>query len=79
LDEGKVLWCVSPDILAEYADVPYRPRFSSLPRELILVVLTLAARGELVIPKVAVTVYPHEPDNRFLECAEAAAADYLRE
>lgn len=24
-----------------------------------------------------VTVSPHEPDNRFLECAEAAAADYL--
>jgi predicted nucleic acid-binding protein len=39
--EGRIIWCLSSFILAEYADSP------------------------------------DEPDNRFLECAEAAQADYL--
>ena len=30
-----------------------------------------------VAPKIAVTASPHEANNRFLECAEAAGAEYL--
>jgi len=30
-----------------------------------------------VIPRAKLTVSPDESDNRFLECAEAARADYL--
>lgn len=75
--EGKVLWCVSPAVLAEYSDVLHRPKFSCIPREYIDAFLMLAARAELVSPKERASVSPHEPDNRFLECAEAAAASYL--
>lgn len=75
--EGKVRWCVSPEILTEYADVLYRPKFTRIPREYISELLTLAAHANLVTPKVALSVSPHEPDNRFLECAEASGASYL--
>jgi uncharacterized protein len=30
-----------------------------------------------IVPERIVAVSPDEPDNRFLECAEAAEADYL--
>jgi uncharacterized protein len=75
--DKKALWCVSPAILAEYEDVLRRPKFSAIPRPYIDALLTLAASAEVVVPSVAVTASPHEPDNRFLECAEAVCADYL--
>jgi putative PIN family toxin of toxin-antitoxin system len=33
--------------------------------------------GEQVYPAFTLDVCPHEPDNRFLECAVAADADYI--
>lgn len=75
--DHKADWCVSPTVLAEYEEVLRRPKFSRIPREYIDALLVLAARANLVIPKITLTVSPHEPDNRFLECAEAANADYL--
>jgi uncharacterized protein len=75
--EKKALWCVSSAILAEYEEVLRRPKFSRIPQPYINALLTLAGRTERVTPAFTVTVSPHEPDNRFLECAEAARADYL--
>jgi uncharacterized protein len=54
-----------------------RPKFSGIPREFIDALLLLAARANLVNPKITLTVSPHEPDNRFLESSEAANADYV--
>lgn len=73
----KAQWCVSRAVLAEYGEVLRRPKFARIPRAYVDALLALAARAALVTPKTMVTVSPHEPDNRFLECAEAAAADYL--
>jgi predicted nucleic acid-binding protein len=43
-----------------------------------LVLLTLiAAEATTVTPTERVTISKHEPDNRFLECAEAANASFL--
>lgn len=75
--DKKALWCVSPAILAEYEEVLRRPKFSAIPSPYITALLALAGRAEQVEPAVTVTVSLDEPDNRFLECAEAAHADYL--
>ena len=68
---------VSPPILAEYEAVLKRPRFSSIPAELITALLQQAAAGELVHPTTSLSISPNETDNRFYECAEAASADYI--
>ncbi len=75
--ENKAQWCVSPAVLAEYEEVLRRPKFLGIPREYIHALLVLAARANLVRPDITLAVSPDETDNRFLECAEAANADYL--
>jgi putative PIN family toxin of toxin-antitoxin system len=68
---------VSAPILAEYELVFRRPRFALDPK---LVDRSLARINEVAIlvkPRKALSISPDEPDNRFLECAEEAGADYL--
>jgi putative PIN family toxin of toxin-antitoxin system len=69
--------CVSEPVMAEYAEVLSRPKFRFDP-VLVENLLTLVRReGTLVDPNRAAIASSHEPDNRFLECADAAKADYL--
>jgi len=75
--DKKLTWCVSPAIFAEYESVLRRPKFSSVPETYIAAFLTLAAEAESVQPTFRISKSPDEPDNRFLECAEAGKADYL--
>ena len=75
--DNKLTWCVSLAILAEYETVLKRPKFSHLPPALISAFLQLAAGGELVEPAFKLAVSPHPDDNRFLECAEKAGAQFL--
>ena len=77
VDDNKLTWCVSPAILAEYEAVLTRPKYSRVPRRLVAALLKLAAGGELVEPAITLTVSPHADDNRFLECADVAAAHFL--
>lgn len=73
----KIQMCVSPAILAEYETVLRRPKFK-FGREHIEAVLQLLRDTSLLLTELpAVTRSRHEEDNRFLECAEAAGADYL--
>lgn len=67
---------VSELILREYHDVLFRPRLRLL-KSRVEEVLDLMTRGELVVPNRILSVSPDESDNRFLECAEAARADFL--
>jgi putative PIN family toxin of toxin-antitoxin system len=74
---GLVIPCVSDDVLAEYRLVLYRPALglhSDRRRELLG---HLSALSLHVAPTEKLTVSKDEPDNRFLECAEAAEAAYL--
>lgn len=69
--------CLSEPILAEYEDVLRRPR---LRRDAELVerfIASLKGVGALVKPGEAIQVCADPDDNVFLECAEAAEADYL--
>jgi len=37
----------------------------------------IVATAEVIVPTVQLAICRHEPDNRFLECAEAARAEFL--
>ena len=68
---------VSHDILAEYADVLARPelKIRKGPRQQLLHLIQ--SRARLVSPHHRLDVAGDPHDNIFLECADAAEADYL--
>jgi putative PIN family toxin of toxin-antitoxin system len=74
---GRLVWCVSPAVIAEYRDVVSRPKFRRISLQTIHGVMETLARATSVIPVQRVSESKDEADNRFLECAEAARADYL--
>ena len=74
---GKADLCVSPAILAEYASVLSRPRLKLQPQEVTIALDKLHQASIMVHPAFALDLCRDETDNRFLECAEAAACDYL--
>ena len=68
---------ISRPIFSEYKEVLARPRFR-IPRGERHQLLQLIRRyGRLVKPNVAVQIAEDPTDDKFLECAEAARADYL--
>ena len=75
--EGELIWCLSEVMVAEYASVLSRSKFHQIQRSKITAALALASAGEMTITTTSVTSSSDESDNRFLECAEAAQADYL--
>jgi uncharacterized protein len=74
---GLIQLCVSGSIYAEYEEVISRPRFR---RDQSIITGTLAAireKGFWVKPIEAVMACADPDDDIFLECAQAAQADYL--
>lgn len=69
--------CVSGAVLDEYQRVLFYPRLKFVPGEVVRFLLRLGRVSALVEPARTLSVSRDEADNRFLECAEAAAADYL--
>jgi len=68
---------VSRPILDEYAEVLSRPELKirkGLRQQLLQLIKN---RGNLVVPSRRLEVSGDPDDNRFLECADAARADYL--
>jgi len=73
-----VVFYASPAVFAEYEAVLSRPKFASIdPERIRLLVAALKVETIMVTPSHRVEASPHEPDNRLLECAEEADADYL--
>jgi putative PIN family toxin of toxin-antitoxin system len=68
---------VSEPILAEYREVLSRPVFGFESQALNRFLYELAKIAETVDPRKTLSLSPDEPDNRFLECALAAHAEYL--
>lgn len=68
---------LSPAILEEYTEVLKRPKFPFDPHMVETFLRDLRRAAVMVRPTIQVTAAFHEPDNRFLECAKAAQADYL--
>jgi putative PIN family toxin of toxin-antitoxin system len=73
-----ILMCVSEAVLAEYKEVLNRPRLKLTPRRIAGALAVIRKTSRFVTPTRTVAVIKNdEPDNRLLECAEAAGADYL--
>ncbi len=68
---------VSSEVLAEYHEVLLRPKLGLEPASVKKLLNEIREAAKLVRPKRRVSVSPDEADNRFLECAEAAQADFL--
>ena len=73
----KVQLYVSEPILAEYEQVLLYPRLKFRPREVDRFMALIRRASALVRPARLVSESTHDADNRFLECAEAAGADFL--
>ena len=69
--------CVSEAILEEYEGVLSRPKFRRPARVVAGMMKAIRATAEKVEPTETLTVSADEADNRFLECAKAAGADYI--
>jgi len=74
---GRIALYVTSSVLAEYEEVLRRPRLKLQPHRIDAAMAAIRKVAHLVQPTQAVSVSPHASDNRFLECAEAAEADWL--
>lgn len=74
---GKLQIAVSEAILEEYAGVLSRPKFAMKPRLLSQSLRALRSVARIVRTQRNLSVTSDPADNRFVECAEAARADYL--
>jgi putative PIN family toxin of toxin-antitoxin system len=68
---------VSEPILQEYEQVLRYPRLKFETKKVAQFLARLRRGSVLVKPTRTVSASPDEADNRFLECAEAAGADFL--
>lgn len=75
--DRKVELYISSAIFTEYEGVLSRPKFRLDPKLVSAALTAIRACSVLLKPSRSLSVSPDEPDNRFLECAEEAAADYL--
>jgi putative PIN family toxin of toxin-antitoxin system len=73
----KVQMFVSTAILAEYEDVLNRDYLKLSPARVKAVLTLIRRSSKLAVPNHMVTWSKDVSDNRILECAEDAAADYL--
>jgi uncharacterized protein len=74
---GEVEWFASEAILAEYEEVLMRPRLAIDPRKVLNAMARIRGIVSLVSPTTKVAAASEPDDNRFLECSEAARANYL--
>ena len=74
---GKLRMFVSEAILREYESVLRRPKFRLKPLHVSRSLRLLRSAARLVAPYGQLNIARDPGDNRFLECAEAAKADYL--
>ena len=69
--------CASEVILQEYEEVLRRPKFRRQPQVVSGLLKAIRVVAELVEPTATLAVASDAADNRFLECAAAAKADYV--
>ena len=68
---------LSPAIVEEYTEVLKRPKFGFDPIAIDAFLRDLRRVATMVHPTQRITKAPDDPDNRFLECAQAARTEYL--
>jgi putative PIN family toxin of toxin-antitoxin system len=68
---------LSNEIFEEYKEVLYREKFGIDPAKVAESLRAISRAGMMVKPKRTISVSRDPDDNKFLECADAARADYL--
>jgi putative PIN family toxin of toxin-antitoxin system len=68
---------VSAPIVEEYRRILYKPKFDFPPSVLEALFALIKQQATVVSPAHRLSISTDEADNRFLECAETASADYL--
>ncbi len=68
---------VSNPLLEEYEEVLKRPRFERDPREIARSIRPMRDAAILVVPRKRLQITSDSDDNKVLECALAARADYV--
>jgi putative PIN family toxin of toxin-antitoxin system len=68
---------LSADIYAEYEEVIRRPKFKRSDFEINAILLSIRESAAWIRPSATVRVCPDPDDDIFLECAQAADANYL--
>jgi putative PIN family toxin of toxin-antitoxin system len=74
---GQLTLCITPEIIAEYRDVLSRRKLASVNARALEILTALDRTAVSVTPTKPVAASIDDDDNRFLECAEAAGAEYL--
>jgi len=74
---GAVQLAISPPILDEYREVLHRQKFGFSEPVIAGLMRRITQVAVLVHPTHTLSVSPDEFDNRFLECAQEARAEYL--
>lgn len=74
---GQLQLYISQPILQEYERVLRYARLKFIARDIEAVMQEICQVGSLVTPTNTIHAAKHEADNRFLECAEIAEAEFL--
>ena len=75
---GEIRLCISGPILEELQGVLRRSKFDYSPEAIQVILTELIAISDFVNPSKNIHVVPEDPeDNRILECAVEAEADYI--
>jgi putative PIN family toxin of toxin-antitoxin system len=74
---GSLQLCVSGAVYAEYEEVISRPRLKRSGETIVATLESIREKGFWVRPVETVRACPDPDDDIFLECAQAAGADYL--
>jgi putative PIN family toxin of toxin-antitoxin system len=81
LRDGRFTVIYTTDILVEVIDVLGRPsiraKYHIQPDDIATIIFLIRLRGELVIPRLKITVCRDPKDDKFLEAARAGNADYI--
>ena len=82
IEQGKAELYITNEILKEVEEVIKKPKFNEVMRKVNLtpdqIMQKIVSLSHLVIaPKLNIKVCRDEKDNKFLECAESAKANYL--
>jgi putative PIN family toxin of toxin-antitoxin system len=70
-------FCMSDEIPLEYSEVLARPKFSIEPADLAASMTAIRQSAVRFVPSLRAYAAVHPEDHKFLECAQAARADYL--
>src|SRR5205823_10636562 len=74
---GYFTLCISQEVLSEYQEVLARPKFSRELERIKTVLEGIEETSAVIVPRQRLTLSSDEEDNRLLECAQAAKADFL--